>query len=192
MAAQSSHSDPSDHSDRPDAPQEPVKKPNPAPPCDPLRRWRDAVEERLAEARERGDFDNLPGAGKPLALDRNPFAGDKSLAYSLLKNNHLAPPEIERGKEIDADLARADALLAALRRRRDALPLRTGGAYAAQRRAYNLQRDKTEAHYAEMLRTANSNILSLNIVAPAALHRRPLDLERLLGAFRDEFPRLQG
>ena len=187
MAAQSSHPD---HSNRPDAPQAPVKKPNPAPPRDSLRRWRDAVEERLAEARERGDFDNLPGAGKPLALDRNPFAGDKSLAYSLLKNNHLAPPEIERGKEIDAELARADALLAALRRRRDALPLRTGGAYTAQRRAYNLQRDKTEARYVEMLRTVNSNILSLNIVAPAALHRRPLDLERLLGAFRDEFPRL--
>jgi hypothetical protein len=30
----------------------------------------------------------LPGAGKPLALDRNPFAGDKSLAYSLLNANH--------------------------------------------------------------------------------------------------------
>jgi hypothetical protein len=108
----------------------------------------------------------------------------------LRKHNNVAPPEIERGKEIDADLARADALLAALRRRRDALPLRTSGAYIAARRAYNLQRDKTEAQYTEMLRAANSNILSLNIIAPAALHRRPLDLERLLGACRDEFPHL--
>src|SRR6476646_9287900 len=74
------------------------------------RQWSDLVEELLEEARERGDFEHLEGKGKPLALDQNPYAGDRALAYSLLKNNQLAPPEIERGKEIDADLARADAL----------------------------------------------------------------------------------
>lgn len=157
---------------------------------DPLRRWQDRVEEELAEARERGDFDNLQGAGKPLAHDTNPFAGDKALAYSLLKTNNLAPPEIERGKEIDAELARADAMLATLRRKRDAARYRVGKMFAAERRAYNISRNNTEARYADALRAVNSKILSLNIVAPAALHRRLIDVERRLEQFRDEFPPL--
>ncbi len=165
----------------------PANKHTPTDRGDRMRRWHDVVEEKLAQARERGDFDNLPGEGQPLKVDVNALAGDKALAYSLLKNNQVAPPEIERGKEIDADLARADALLAELRARRDALLCR---ATAADRRAYNLLRDKTEARYADLLRATNSNILSFNIITPAVLHRRMLDIERLLRAFQAEFPHL--
>jgi DnaJ family protein C protein 28 len=56
------------------------------------RQWTDLVEQLLEEARDRGDFDNLEGKGKPLALDQNPYAGDRALAYSLLKNNDFAMP----------------------------------------------------------------------------------------------------
>lgn len=154
-----------------------------------MRRRADYIEEQLNAARERGDFDNLRGSGQPLQLDKNPYAGDRALAYSLLKNNQLAPPEIERGKEIDADLARADALLRVLRRQRDALHT-SRAVFASERRAYNIVRDRTETRYAEALRAVNSKILSLNIIAPATLHRRPLDLDAKLRAFRDEFPRL--
>src|SRR5215510_5011237 len=83
--------------------------------------WRDLVEEILGEARDNGHFDNLPGKGKPLRVQDDVYAGDKALAYHLLKNNDLAPPEIERGRQIDADIARADEILATLRRRRNAL-----------------------------------------------------------------------
>ena len=154
------------------------------------RKWRDYIEEQINEAQQRGDFDNLPGAGKPLPIEKNIFAGDKALAYSLLKNNQMAPPEIERAKEIDGALAHADALLATLRHRRDTLRLRMGRAFASDRRAYNLLRDKTEVRYGEALRAINSNILSLNILAPPALHRRMLDIDMRLRAFDEEFPRL--
>src|SRR5579885_2892580 len=155
------------------------------------RNWSDVVEELLEEARSRGDFDNLPGKGQPLKLDDNPYAGDRALAYSLLKNNNLAPPEIERGKEIDAELRRAEELLAVLRRRRDALNPPGVVASAGERRAYPLVRDNTEARYEEMLRGVNSKILSLNIVAPAALHRRRIDLDAKMQAFRAEFPPIE-
>lgn len=169
---------------------EPAKNPQQPGLAGQRRKWRDYIEEQIAEAQQRGDFDNLPGAGKPLRLDRNVFEGDKALAYSLLKNNQLAPPEIERAKEIDAALARADALLATLRRRRDSLRLKVGRAFASDHRAYNLLRDNTELHYGEALRAINSSILSLNIIAPPALHRRMLDVDARLRAFDDEFPRL--
>ena len=151
------------------------------------RQWADLVEERLNEAMERGDFDNLDSKGKPLALDRNPFAGDRALAYSLLKNNNFAPPEIERGKEIESDIRRADEMLETLRRRQHALG---GRATRDARRAYNIVRDATEARYEALLRAINSNILSLNIIAPTVMHRRRLDIEAKMRAFHDEFPRL--
>lgn len=181
----------SNHTSGSDIPSAPAGAHSPSQPQgDLLRRWRSAVEEQLAEAAARGEFDNLRGTGKPLSLDSNPYAGDRALGYSLLKSNHLAPPEIERGKEIDAELARAEAQLADLRRRRDLLHLRPEPAFAAERRAYMTLRDKTEARYAEALRAVNSKILSLNIVAPAALHRRTLDVEQRLRVFGEEFPRL--
>lgn len=155
------------------------------------RRWADVVEQQIAEARERGEFDNLRGTGQPLHLEKNVYAGDKALAYSLLKNNDLAPPEIERGKEIDAELARADTLLASLQRKRDNLRSKRSSTFASERRAYNVLRDKTEARYVEALRGINSKILSLNIVAPAALHRRLIDIDAQLRIFAEEFPRLE-
>ncbi|MGZ3599430.1 MAG: DnaJ family domain-containing protein [Ktedonobacterales bacterium] len=155
------------------------------------RKWPTVVEQQIEEAQARGDFDNLRGTGQPLRLDKNIYAGDKALAYSLLKNNDLAPPEIERGKEIDAELARADTLLASLRRQRDNLRSKRSSAFASERRAYNVLRDKTEARYTEALRGINSKILSLNIVAPAALHRRLIDIDARLRTFAEEFPRLE-
>src|SRR5215467_4267762 len=43
-------------------------------------RWADIVELQIAEARERGDFDNLRGEGQPLRIDANPHAGERALA----------------------------------------------------------------------------------------------------------------
>ncbi|HEX2347723.1 MAG TPA: DnaJ family domain-containing protein [Ktedonobacterales bacterium] len=150
---------------------------------------RDLVEQRIQEAREEGKFDNLSGAGKPLRLEDNIWAGDKAMAYHLLKSNDVAPQELERGREIDRDLARAEQPIRLLRHRRDTLAARRQ-LYAGDRRAYNTLRAATERRYAEALRDLNSQILSLNIIAPPALHRRLLDVEARLAAFREEFPPL--
>lgn len=156
-----------------------------------LRHWRDVVEEILGDAQARGDFDNLRGKGQPLRLEDDTAAGDKALAYRVLKNNNIAPPEIERGREIDGELERADELLETLRRRRNALLGGKTSPSAADRRMYNLVRDKTEAQYRELLRATNSKVLSLNILAPAALHRPTIKVDARMQAFAEEFPRLE-
>jgi hypothetical protein len=57
-----------------------------------LEEWRSLVEQRLNEAMERGEFDNLPGAGKPMRLNENPNEPHEvQMANRLLKNNDLAP-----------------------------------------------------------------------------------------------------
>lgn len=54
------------------------------------------VEQRLSEAVSRGELDNLPGAGRPLALDDDPLVpADLRLAYRLLKNAGFVPPEVQ-------------------------------------------------------------------------------------------------
>lgn len=154
---------------------------------DPRQSWSSYVEEQIREAQNRGAFDNLPGAGKPLQLDENPFAGERALAYSLLKSHHLAPREVELAREVDEEYRRAEDLLTALRRRRDYLTSRRLQPFASERRAYNVLRSRTEERYAEALRAVNAKTLSLNITAPSALHRRMIDEEERLRAFRTEF-----
>ena len=59
------------------------------------------VEERIQKALRDGEFDNLPGAGKPLELaDDSHVPEDLRLAYKILKNADCMPPEIELKKEI--------------------------------------------------------------------------------------------
>jgi len=59
------------------------------------------VEQRIREAQEKGEFDNLEGSGKPLnfAADQS-VAEELRLAYKILKNADCLPPEIELKKEI--------------------------------------------------------------------------------------------
>jgi hypothetical protein len=49
-----------------------------------------------------GAFDNLDGTGKPLLQDQAVhLAPELRVAYTILKNNHLLPPEMETLKEIE-------------------------------------------------------------------------------------------
>ena len=59
------------------------------------------VEERILEAQRAGVFDNLPGKGKPLELDDQSWVPEElRVAYHVLKNAHVLPPEAELLKEI--------------------------------------------------------------------------------------------
>jgi hypothetical protein len=60
------------------------------------------VEERIRRAQRNGEFENLAGSGKPLALaeDRH-IAEDLRLSYKILKNADCLPPEVELKKEIE-------------------------------------------------------------------------------------------
>ncbi len=59
------------------------------------------VESRIAQAREEGQFDNLPGTGKPLELQNDShIPEDLRLSYKILKNADCLPPELELRKEI--------------------------------------------------------------------------------------------
>ncbi|MBD3670097.1 MAG: DUF1992 domain-containing protein [Gammaproteobacteria bacterium] len=59
------------------------------------------VEKKLAEATERGEFDALPGHGKPLELDDDSMVPESLRAgYRLLKNAGYLPAELQLRREI--------------------------------------------------------------------------------------------
>lgn len=70
----------------------------------------DAIaERRIQEALARGDFDDLPGAGKPLDLSEDPLVPeDLRMAYRILRNAGFVPPEVEQLRDL-RDLERCIA-----------------------------------------------------------------------------------
>jgi uncharacterized protein YutE (UPF0331/DUF86 family) len=62
-----------------------------------------AVEEIIQAAMARGEFDDLPGKGKPLDLDSY-FAApeDLRMAFSVLRNAGYLPEEVQLLKDVAA------------------------------------------------------------------------------------------
>ena len=67
------------------------------------------AERKIEEAIARGDFNDLPGAGRPLELDDDPLVPeDLRVAYRILKNAGYVPPQVQTLNQI-ADLERSIA-----------------------------------------------------------------------------------
>jgi hypothetical protein len=59
------------------------------------------AEQRILEAQRKGEFDDLPGKGRPLELeDLSWVPQDLRIGYKVLKNAHVLPPEAELLKDI--------------------------------------------------------------------------------------------
>src|SRR4051812_37578082 len=82
------------------------------------------AERKIEDAIARGEFDDLPGAGRPLELDDDPLVPEElRVAYRILKNAGYVPPELETITRDDLDagaIARGVRKLALLRTRVEA------------------------------------------------------------------------
>ncbi|MFP4392360.1 MAG: DnaJ family domain-containing protein [Desulfohalobiaceae bacterium] len=59
------------------------------------------AEQKIQEAMQNGDFDNLPGKGRPLQLeDDSHLPPELRLGYKILKNAGYVSPEVEQRKEV--------------------------------------------------------------------------------------------
>lgn len=129
------------------------------------------VDEQIEEAMQRGEFTNLPGKGKPLNLETNPFLTPQvRMANRLLKENGFAPRWIELEKEIQRDKAQLDKLLVNLTARRERLakivrqqPHRG----EAVSRSFEHERGRGLAQYCDKLEALNRKIQRLNLMMPA-------------------------
>ncbi len=143
------------------------------------RTWESLTERLIREAQERGDFDRLPGHGRPLTLDDDPREGEMGLAFHLLRNARVAPPWIEADKHVRRMLDERDRLLAR--------------AVAARQRG-TLGRSVQQRLHEQLDRIIDDHddaVARLNASAPSlSLHRQRLDRDaeraRLQATFRDD------
>jgi len=60
------------------------------------------AEERIRQAQERGEFNDLPGSGQPLNLDDDAHVPEElRMAWRVLKNAGCLPPELEAEREVE-------------------------------------------------------------------------------------------
>ena len=142
------------------------------------------MDDILKDAMQKGEFDNLPGAGKPLKLNDDPNTpAELRLAYKILKDNDLPPDWIAAGKDVDAGREKLLAdLRGAIRRYRGALN------DAARSDHPELARLKVEAAWQTTLaslretgKSLNRMALNFNLKAPRGIAHKPMfDFEREL------------
>ncbi|MDX1663490.1 MAG: DnaJ family domain-containing protein [Candidatus Promineifilaceae bacterium] len=83
------------------------------------REWENAIDRVIEEALKAGKFENLPGQGKPLQLNKNPYAQEQALAFELLQNNDYTLPWIaERNELLEAVADLREELITAWQRYR--------------------------------------------------------------------------
>lgn len=135
------------------------------------------IDEQIHRAMAEGQFENLPGAGKPLHLDENPFEDPSwRLAHHLLRSSGFSLPWIERRREIETEL---EATLSALRSAHTRWQERMARGDSAFRAEKEWQR--AVALFRQRIAELNKQILSYNLEAPSAyFHLRLFDPDREL------------
>jgi DnaJ family protein C protein 28 len=69
-----------------------------------MKHWESLIDQKIREAMEQGEFDDLPGKGKPIDTSENPFEDpEMRLAHRVLRNAGFAPSWIEERKDIDSE-----------------------------------------------------------------------------------------
>lgn len=153
------------------------------------------VDEQIKEAMERGEFTNLPGKGKPLKLETNPFLTPQvRMANRLLKENGFAPRWIEVKKEIKQEKAQLERLLTNLKARRErvmAILQENPHRSEAIQGSFDQERARSLAQYSEKLKNLNRKIQRLNLLMPTRNRQQALiHHAEALAQFRQACPKL--
>ncbi len=129
------------------------------------------AEERIKAAMESGEFDDLPGKGKPLRLDENPHEPeDWRIAFHILRNSGVQLPWIETARQIESDLESA--------RQEAASAYCHAGSPADWQRQAERFRGRIEA--------LNQRIFQYNLQVPSTRFQRlPIDPQRELAAIQE-------
>ncbi len=153
------------------------------------------VNKQIEEAMERGEFTNLPGKGKPLKLDTNPYLTPQTrMVNRLLKENGFAPRWVELQKEIKQENAQLERILVNLKARRERLsaivqqyPHRRG----AISQTFEQERARAMAQYSEKLENLNRKIQRVNLLMPTRNRQYALiNRAQALDCFQEACPSL--
>jgi hypothetical protein len=155
------------------------------------------ADRRIQEAINAGEFDNLPGYGKPLTdVDDNPFVPkEMRAAFKVLANSGYAPDWMVVARQIEADVQRlrynADRHFTFLSQR--LAEIATDPFVAKHLRkemdALKAEHRKAAQRHSGAIEEINRKITSFNHMVPiASLLMVPLSLQSEMEKFEDRLP----
>jgi hypothetical protein len=62
------------------------------------------IDDHIRQAEQSGASDNLPGQGKPIRLNNNPYTGEQELAYDILQQARFVPGWIQNSLRLNQAL----------------------------------------------------------------------------------------
>ncbi|MFN3929534.1 MAG: DnaJ family domain-containing protein [Thermoflexus sp.] len=133
--------------------------------------WGEWVEQKILEAIRRGEFDHLPGKGKPLHLEENPYLEPGlAIAYHILRQNDARPEWIEADLAIrrGIEAARRD-LQRTMRWREEALRALEGKTDArsrAERKWIEEEWERALRAFARRIAELNEQVFLYNLKVP--------------------------
>jgi DnaJ homolog subfamily C member 28 len=134
--------------------------------------WDYMVDKQIRKAMDEGKFDNLPGYGKPIEWDDNPFAdADSRAAYTMLKKHGFTLPWIAERQDIEDDLDKARRnLLRTWRWCGEKIDMRPGEQYEWTRALDQFRED---------VKALNKRIGNYNLKVPSdGFQRLPVNADR--------------
>ncbi len=141
--------------------------------------WHLLAERKILAAMKRGEFDHLPGRGRPLQWQENPFVPpDWRLAFDLLERAGLAPDWIMRQAEIRADLVSLQERYAQERRwmeeRRATLAAMSPEEQLQERQHLRRAQARSWKQIQEFIARLNRKIADFNLLVPIVRLQYPL------------------
>jgi len=138
------------------------------------------VEEQIRRAIQDGKFTDLPGTGKPLSIDENPYTNPEwRLAYHVLRSSGYSVPWIEQRRDIEQQI---DDLLQALHQAYIWCNSESVSKHLAAHKEAEWQR--VLAAFIDSSREINKRIRDYNLQSPAPEFHLPIiqsqrEIERL-------------
>ena len=138
-----------------------------------MKHWESLVDQKIREAMEQGEFDDLAGSGEPIDTSVNPFEDpEMRLAHRMLRNAGFAPSWIEERKDIDAELEIACNQLAR------AWTIRENSRGTEHEQGAQARWEKALTSFRTQAAELNRRIAAWNLKIPAAgFQRRLIDIE---------------
>ena len=139
-----------------------------------MKGWESLIDQRIRQAMEQGEFEDLSGKGQPIDLTENPFEDpDWRLAHRMLRNAGFAPAWIEERKDIDIELEAARTIVAR------AWLVRQNARGTEHSRSAEARWLKALTDFREKATELNRRIGLWNLKAPdVGFHRKRIDVER--------------
>jgi hypothetical protein len=141
-----------------------------------MKHWESLIDRKIREGMEQGEFDDLPGKGKPIDTSENPFEDpEMRMAHRMLRNAGFAPPWIEERKDIDAEFENARHQLSR------GWKVMQNALGTDDERGARARWEKTLGSFRKQAGELNRRIAAWNLKIPAAaFQRRLIEIEKVV------------